>query len=149
MAAGIVRWNATFDDHPARKASRRSMETVSRREKDEWLALYSPGALIEDPVGPSPFDPQGHGHRGRDRMAAFWDGTIATTDRLDFEINASYTAGDEVANVGTITAYLPGGVQMETFGVYIYRVDADGLISSLRTYWEFDRAMATMRTASE
>ena len=139
-------WNAAYDDHPARIASRRSMETVSRRAKDEWLELYTEDAVIEDPVGPSPFDPEGKGHRGRERMAAFWDGTIATTERLDFEINESYVAGNEVANVGNITAHLPGGVKLQTFGVYIYRVDPDGRINSLRSYWEFDRAMGTVRS---
>ncbi len=142
-------WNAPFDDHPARVASRKSMETVSRRAKEEWLDLYAEDALIEDPVGASPFDPEGKGHRGRERMAAFWDGTIATTERLDFEINESYVAGNEVANVGNITAHLPGGVKMQTFGVYVYRVSPDGLIESLRSYWEFDRAMGTVRNEGE
>src|SRR5918996_1408386 len=140
MPEGTMTWNAVFDDHPARVASRKSMETVARRAKDEWLDLYTEDAVVEDPVGPSPFDPEGKGHRGRDRMAAFWDGTIATTERLDFEINESYVAGNEVANVGNITAHLPGGVKLQTFGVYVYRVDPDGRINSLRSYWEFDRA---------
>lgn len=144
MGVGTVRWTAPFDDHPARVASRGSMELVAARDKDGWLALYAEDALIEDPVGPSPFDPQGAGHRGREHMSIFWDGTIATTERLDFEIVASHAAGDEVANVGTITALLPGGVRLETHGVYVYRVNASGLITSLRAFWEFDRAMATV-----
>lgn len=142
-----MRWTATYDNHPARVASRRSMEMVARRQKQQWLDLYAADALIEDPVGPSPFDPEGAGHRGRDRLSAFWDGTIATTERLDFEITVSYAAGNEVANAGKITAHLPGGVQMHTSGVYVYRVDDDGLIMSLRAFWEFDRAMATMTQA--
>jgi steroid delta-isomerase len=148
MTEGTVQWNATFDDHTARVASRRSIETVSRRAKEEWLELYSDDALIEDPVGPSPFDPVGSGKRGRERIAAYWDGTIATTERLDFEITASYASGNEVANVGSITIHLPGGVQLKTYGVYVYRVGGDGLITSLRSYWEFDRAMGTMRTGA-
>lgn len=147
MTEGIVRWTATFDDHPARIASRKSMELVAQRAKEAWLALYSEDALIEDPVGPSPFDPQGIGHRGRERLAAFWDGTIAVTERLDFEITASHVAGNEIANAGSITAHLPGGVQLLTDGIYVYRIDANGLICSLRAYWEFDRAMATMQSA--
>ena len=147
MAEGVLTWNGVWDDDPARVASRRSIESVCRRAKDEWLALYAEDALIEDPVGPSPFDPQGHGHRGRDRMSAYWDGTIATTEKIDFVVDASYTAGAEVANVGSVIAYLPGGVHVQTFGVYIYRVNADGLIDSLRTYWDFDRAMGTVSAA--
>ncbi len=120
------------------------MELVAAREKDAWLALYADDALIEDPVGPSPFDPKGAGHRGREHMSIFWDGTIAITECLDFEIHSSYAAGDEVANVGNITAHLPGGVQLNTQGVYVYRVDPGGLIKSLRAFWEFERAMGSM-----
>ena len=119
------------------------MELVAARDKEAWLALYAEDTLIEDPVGPSPFDPQGAGHRGRDRMSAFWDATIATTERLDFEIAQSYANGRCVANVGVITATLPGGQQMHTDGVYVYTVAPDGLITSLRAYWEFERAMGT------
>jgi ketosteroid isomerase-like protein len=144
MPDGVLTWNAVFDDHPARVMSRRSIETVCMKEKDEWLALYSADALIEDPVGPSPFDPQGRGHRGHERLAAYWDGTIATTERIDFTVDASYPAGNEVANVATMRAYLPGGVHLQTFGVYVYRIGEDGLIDSLRTYWDFDRAMGTV-----
>ena len=120
------------------------MEAVARKDKDGWLALYTPDTLIEDPVGASPFDPKGEGHRGHDRIAAFWDATIAATERLDFEITASYAAGFEVANHGVITATLPGGQQMRTEGIFVYRVAADGRIASLRAFWEFARAMGTM-----
>src|SRR5438067_8971103 len=116
MTEGAVSWNATYDDHPARVASRRSIEMVAARDKEGWLALYSDDALIEDPVGPSPFDPRGTGLRGQDRLSAYWDGTIATTERLDFEINHSYAAGCEVANVGSIAVYLPNNVRLQTNG---------------------------------
>ncbi len=143
-ADGVLTWTASTDDHPARVASRRSMEAASRKDKAGWLALYTPDALIEDPVGPSPFDPEGHGHRGHDRMSAFWDATIATTERLDFEITDSFVSGNEVANIGTITAHLSPGTCLRTVGIFVYRVDGSGKISSLRTFWEFDRAMATL-----
>ncbi len=63
---------------------------------------------------------------------------------MDFEITVSFAAGDEVANVGVVIAHLPGGMTMRTEGIYVYRVDRAGLITSLRTYWEFDRAMGTL-----
>ena len=144
---GTVVWTATNDNHAARVASRRSMEAAARRDKAGWLALYADDALVEDPVGPSPFDPDGTGHRGHERLSAFWDGTIATTERLDFEITDSFACAREVANIGTITAHLPGGVSMRTDGIYVYRIDDDGKIASLRAFWEFDRAMATMTQA--
>ena len=34
---------------------------------------------------------------------------------------------------------------MDTEGVFVYKVDADGLIVSMRAFWETERAMATLR----
>jgi len=41
------------------------MDAVRRRAKDEWLALFAEDAVVEDPVGPSHFSPDGTGHHGR------------------------------------------------------------------------------------
>jgi steroid delta-isomerase len=140
-----VTWSGPETTHPARTASRRSMDAVIRRAKDEWLALFAEDAVIEDPVGVSMFDPTGDGHRGPDAIAAFWDKTIGITERMAFDIRDSFAAGNEVANVGTITAFLPGGSVVDTEGVFVYRVNEDGLVMSLRAFWETERAMATLR----
>ncbi|MBP2321976.1 ketosteroid isomerase-like protein [Kibdelosporangium banguiense] len=144
-----VTWAATETDHPARAASRRSMSAVTRGARDEWIALFAADAVIEDPIGPSPLDPTGEGHHGHAGIAAFWDKTIATVERFEFAIDDSFAAGDEVANVGTITAFLPGGMRIDTEGVFSYRVGADGLIRSMRAFWEVDRAMGTLRKAND
>ena len=65
----------------------RSMEIVQRKgenAKETWLALFADDAVIEDPIGPSPLDPEGRGHRGKEAIAAFWDLAIATV-KLRFE----------------------------------------------------------------
>lgn len=126
-------------DHPARSASQRSMKAVEAGDRDAWLALFADDAVIEDPIGPSPFDPEGHGHRGRDAIAAFYDNVIAPNE-VRFDIRSSYAAGSEVANVGTIVTTLPDGTRVFVDGVFCYRVGDDGLIRSLRAYWEIDNA---------
>lgn len=140
-----VTWSGPDTEHPARTASRRSMDAVSRRAKDEWLALFADDAVIEDPVGVSMFDPTGNGHRGPEAISAFWDLTIGNAERLEFDIRDSFAAGNEVANVGTISAFLPGGARVDTEGVFVYRVNDDGKVVSLRAFWETERAMATLR----
>jgi steroid delta-isomerase len=122
--------------HPARIAATRSMDAVTRRSKADWLALFAEDAVVEDPVGPSVFDPSGAGHRGKAAIAAFWDKVIAVPERFEFDIRRSFAAGSEVANVGTISALLPGGHRVDTEGVFVYRVDATGHIASLRAFWE-------------
>ena len=128
-------------EHPARLASQRSMEVVQKKgenAKERWLALFADDAVIEDPIGPSPFDPERKGHRGKAAIAAFWDMTIANV-QLKFDIERSYACGNEVANVGTITSTLPDGKAIPVSGVFTYRVDAEGKVVALRAYWEFDK----------
>ncbi|WP_165436466.1 nuclear transport factor 2 family protein [Amycolatopsis suaedae] len=140
-----VPWNPDEEQPPARVAAWRSMNAVSAGNKEEWLALFAQDGVVEDPVGPSGFDPEGTGHHGRDGIAAFWDKAIAQVERFEFTMRDSHAAGDEVANVGTITSHLPGGYVVDTDGVFVYRVGPDGLIRSMRAFWEVDRAMATAR----
>lgn len=144
-----VIWTAPDGDHPARAASLRSMRAVARKAKDEWLALFAPDGVVEDPVGPSFFDEEGRGHHGPDGIAAFWDKAIAPVERFQFTMRDSFAAGSESANVGTITTFLPGGMRVDTDGVFVYRVREDGLIQSMRAFWEVDRAVATLRKAQE
>lgn len=140
-----ITWEAADTAHPARDAARRSMHAVTRHAKDDWLALFAEDGWIEDPVGTSPFDPEGTGHHGKDAISAFWDMTIGNVRRFEFHITDSFAAGNEVANIGTITTLLPGDMRVDTEGVFVYRVNDAGEILSLRAFWELERAMATAR----
>ena len=73
----FITWEAPDGEHPVRRLSQRSYDLVSRKQKDEWLTLWAEDAVIEDPVGPSFFDPDGKGHHGLDAIGAFWDLAIA------------------------------------------------------------------------
>jgi steroid delta-isomerase len=140
-----VCWDPEADQPPARLAAWRSMQAVTGGRKDEWLELFAADAVVEDPVGASGFDPEGKGHHGHDGISAFWDKAIAQVERFQFTIRDSHAAGDECANVGTITTYLPGNYRVDTDGVFVYRVNEDGKIASMRAFWEVDRAMGTAR----
>ncbi|MBF6211870.1 nuclear transport factor 2 family protein [Nocardia puris] len=134
----------TKTEHPARAAGLASQAAVRARDKDAWLALFAEDGIVEDPIGPSGFDPEGKGHRGRDAIAAFWDKAIAQTESIEFLFDDSFACGAEVAFTGTIRSRL-GGHQIDADGVFTYRVDGAGKIAALRAFWEVDRAMATAR----
>jgi ketosteroid isomerase-like protein len=112
------------------------MAAVAARDREGWLALFADDAVVEDPVGPSAFDPEGRGHRGREAIGAFFDNVIAPNESVVFTIQHSFLCGDEVANVGVIRITLPGGTAVEVDGVYTYRSSPDGRIAALRAYWE-------------
>jgi ketosteroid isomerase-like protein len=130
----------------ARELARRSQSAVHRKDREAWLGLFAPDAVVADPIGPSPLDPAGEGHRGPAAIAAFYDSVIAPNAQVSFEIERSYLCGDEVADVGTIRTTLPGGDHVVLVrGVYTYRTDGSGRIAALRAYWEFDAAEVTPR----
>lgn len=128
----------------AREMSQRSMDCVSRRDREGWLTLWAPDGWVEDPIGESFIDPTGLGHRGPEARAAFWDNNIGSTESVRFDLKDSFACGSEVANVADIHITLPGGAVSVCEGVFVYRVDAEGRLLSLRAYWELDRMMATL-----
>jgi hypothetical protein len=129
------------NEHPARRAALLSREYVQTHNREGWLGLYAEDAIIEDPIGRSPLDPEGNGHRGSAAREAFWDNFIAPAN-ISIEIHHSYAAGDEVANHITIATEIPAGedkllVQRVT-GIFTYHVNEEGKLLSLRGYWEID-----------
>jgi steroid delta-isomerase len=128
----------------ARQLARRSQAAVHAKDRDTWLSLFAPDAIVADPIGPSPLDPPGQGHHGPEAIAAFYDTVIGPNDSISFEIERSYQCGDEVADVGIIRTVLPGGQHVVTVrGVYTYRSDGAGKLAALRAYWEFENAEIT------
>jgi steroid delta-isomerase len=122
--------------HVAQRASALSARYASERRKAEWLELYADDALIQDPVGVSPLDPSGQGHRGREALSRFWDMVIAPGN-MTYRIRESYPCADECANVWTLTNRMPGGVDITVDLVSIYRVNAQGKLLAMRAYWSY------------
>jgi steroid Delta-isomerase len=124
----------------ARELGIRSRAAVSAGDREGWLALFADDAVVADPIGPSPFDPEGTGHHGPEAIAKFYDTVIASSEAITFEITESYLCGDEVADHGVIRTTLAGGThQAVVRGVYTYRSNGDGKLASLRAFWEFDK----------
>jgi steroid Delta-isomerase len=123
-----------------REMSKRSMAAIGAKDRDGWLALFTDDAIVEDPIGPSMFDPEGNGQRGKGAIGAFFDNVIATNDLIEFKITSSYECGSEVANVGTIEITLPGGKQIASVDlVSTYKIGPDGRLVALRAFWEQDQ----------
>ncbi len=130
--------------HPARLASQRSVAAVQAKDKAAWLALWAEDGCVEDPVGVSFIDPTGEGFRGPARREQFWDSNIGPTDSIAFDLHDSFAAGNEVANVATITITVGGNTQTKCEGVFVYRVNDQGKLVSLRAFWETERMMGTL-----
>ena len=127
-----------FESHPARAAAKASMTAVEAGDRAGWLGLFAPNALVQDPIGPSMFDPEGQGHRGAEAIAAFYDNVIAISDSIRFHMRDTYDCGVEVANVGEIHITVGGKLGI-CHVVSTYRATPDGKLAALRAYWEQDK----------
>ena len=123
-----------------------SVAAVEAGDRAGWMALFAPDGFVEDPVGPSMFDETGEGHHGREAIGAFFDTAIAG-NQVRFAIRESHPAGDEVANVVTITTTLPDGSKAIIDAVTVYRMAADGEhLASMRAFWSPDEMRFEPRT---
>lgn len=138
--------NIDRENHPAVLAGRRSRDAVAARDKDLWLANFAADGSVEDPVGPSMFDEEGVGHHGAEQLAAFWDKTIGTTEKIDFVFDKEIICGNEVAYIGKIVTHI-GGHVTEAEGVFTYKADANGDLKALRAFWEVEKTMESLRPA--
>ena len=129
--------------HPARDMAIRSIRCIEQKDREGWLSMWAEDGLIQDPVGPSLLDPEGEGHRGIERITAFYDEVIAKSD-VRFCIRQSFACGSECANVGTITTRAENGSVARTELVMVYRLDDEGKLASLRAFWEIDDTLASL-----
>ena len=125
-------------EHPARRAGLLSQKHVSEGNRDAWLALFAEEGLLADPVGPSPLDPAGVGHQGKAAIAAFYDKFISM-GQVSFDYPRSYACADECAFIGTVYTKIGERPEQASEGVFVYKVDTQGKILSLRAFWEVDR----------
>jgi ketosteroid isomerase-like protein len=136
------------NEHPARRAALLSREYVRSGNRAGWLALFAEDAVIEDPIGISPIDPEGKGHRGPAAREAFWDNFIAPAT-INMDIIDSFAAGNEVANRVEINVSVDLGdgkaLQQTVQAIVAYCVDEAGMLASLRAWWEIDDPRNAMR----
>lgn len=131
------------ETHPAAVAALTAMNAVNAHDRAAWLACYAPDAVLYDPVGGSPLDPEGNGLRGRGALDQFWQLAVAPNE-VRFTIAAVHPAGDEAAVIASVSTRLPNRAVVNYDGVFVYRTDHDGRIVSLRSYWDIQHLLAAL-----
>ncbi len=127
------------EEHPALVASRNSWRCVQAHDKQGWLDLMAEDVCIEDPIGVAPTNPDGKGISGKAAVAAFYDANIAGNE-LHVECHESYVSSspNEVAHILTLSNAFPNGVKSSVKTIVCYRVNDEGKIVALRSYWTMD-----------
>ena len=121
----------------AQELSFLSRDYAVAKDKENWLALFTKDALVQDPIGKSPLDPEGNGHKGIAAIEKFYDTVIANGD-IEFTIIESIPCADECANYAQIIN-LVGDIKIETKMIVIYRINSNDKIESLRAFWDYQK----------
>ena len=112
-----------------------SRDYAVAKDKQKWLDLFAEDAIVQDPIGKSPLDPIGDGHKGKEAIEKFYD-TVIANGNIEFNILESIPCADECANFAQIINVV-GDVKIETTMIVIYRIDSDDKIVSLRAFWDY------------
>jgi hypothetical protein len=126
------------NEHSARRAGLLSQKYVAEGNREAWLDLFDDDATIQDPVGVSPLDSSGEGQNGKAAIAAFYDKFIAP-GKVSFDYPRSYACASECAFIGTVFNAFGDAPERASEGVFVYKVNDEGKILSLRAFWEWER----------
>ena len=121
----------------AQELSFLSRDYAVAKDKENWLALFAKDALVQDPIGKSPLDLEGNGHKGIAAIEKFYD-TVIANGNIEFTIVESIPCANECANYAQIVN-LVGDIKIETKMMVIYRINSNDKIESLRAFWDYQK----------
>lgn len=105
---------------------------------DELLELFSEDALSWDPVGTPPL-------LVRDKSTNYFKALSGFFEKMELTEDDMFVAGNEAAVRWTGVAKLRTKDKELTFeGVSVFTVNPDGLISSIRSYWDKKTLMSSL-----
>ena len=123
-----------------------SRDYAVAKDKQNWLDLFAEDAIVQDPIGQSPLDPVGDGHKGKEAIEKFYD-TVIANGNIEFNILESIPCADECANFAQIVNVV-GDVKIETQMIVIYRVNSNDKIVSLRAFWDYQKMEDQLKAIS-
>ena len=123
-----------------------SRDYAVAKDKQNWLDLFAEDAIVQDPIGQSPLDPIGDGHKGKEAIEKFYD-TVIANGNIEFNILESIPCADECANFAQIVNVV-GDVKIETQMIVIYRVNSNDKIVSLRAFWDYKKMEDQLKALS-
>ncbi|WOC13326.1 nuclear transport factor 2 family protein [Gordonia sp. MP11Mi] len=105
-----------------------SPAAVAEHDKDRWLSLFAPSAIVNDPVGSAP-------HRGSAQLSRFYDTFIAPNE-ISFQVNHDIVCGSNVLRDATLEIEMSDRVTLFVPVHLRYAMTADARIDGLYAHWE-------------
>jgi hypothetical protein len=121
----------------ARELSLKGLDAMAAADRVLWLSYFEDDAVLEDPVGPSDWDPAGVGHHGIEAIARFYDNVCTKNKRFSYIVRESYLCGDEVASALTFDLVSWDDVLSQVSLITVHRMSRNGKFASIRAFWDF------------
>jgi steroid Delta-isomerase len=118
---------------PSTKVLRNTLDAyfaaIAARDPQRIASIFAKDGQIEDPVG-SPI------RHGRDQVARLFTSGVATlASQVEVKVVAALPSGSKIAAHWIMIARGKAGREVETEGIDVLQVDADGLIVRAEGYW--------------
>lgn len=118
----------TIPDQATMKAALQAyVDLTNAGDAEGLVALFAPGAVIEDPIGSPP--------KSGAEIARWFADTVAFGARIFPVAPIRGSHANEAALVFAVEFTPPGGQRLRIHSVDVCTFDAAGLITSLRAYW--------------
>jgi uncharacterized protein (TIGR02246 family) len=111
-----------------RATMERYATTVTSKDADAYVALFTPDAVQVDPYPTAP-------NVGHDAIRAFIQRSFDGCESMLFEVMEVHPVADKAAITFHITLGLAGGSSMHIKGIEVFTVTDEGLISAVDAYW--------------
>ena len=126
-------------------AHKKSIANAMAGNKAAWLALFDENAVVHDPVGASPHDPQGLGFRGKERISESWD-TMIGPGNLTVVPHKRYACGDNIVAVAMTAFNQIGDLKTYIEMIATYEVNDDGKLIALKAFWDLEALAEQLAT---
>lgn len=120
-----------------RAAALAYFEAVGSADADGFVALFSPEAHFEDPVG-------GPVLRGEEGLRRFHKGLRRAWERIAMRPQAIFARGPRVAVHWEAAGTSATGKAIDFAGINLIEVDDSGRIARMEGYWDFEGVIGQM-----
>jgi steroid Delta-isomerase len=107
------------------------LDVVNRRDPDQIAELFALNATVEDPVGPSLYE-------GRDAIRGMFERAATALSLMEIRRATPISVAESYAAFAVMATTEMGGTRQEVDVVSVFHFGDDGLITSMRAFWNFE-----------
>lgn len=116
-------------------ASDAYFKALCELDRDAYLSCFTTKAELRDPYGGEPF-------MGPDGLAKWFKGMERTWQEFSIKPVLQFKSGSRIAVQWEAQGRAKSGKNAQFYGINVFTLDDEGLISHLEGYWDFQLMVA-------